>query len=367
MLRVCGITYDHTTNYGSTFQAYALQEAVEQIRLSDGTECSYWLIPIRKCKDWPVQKSWKHLLVAPFLAFNRSLFYKFEQKYIHFADIHRISDLGKLNDSMDAFVCGSDVIWNPDFNLGVDSFYLDFATRYKFSYAASFGKSDISAETQKKIVQFLPSFDSLSVRERSGINTLQNSINKPAQVVCDPVFLVDTAKWKSIISKEHPGKKYIFVYITHLSKAVENILEQIQRATGFSIVHAACGPKQALRQGMIKVQTPQEWLGLLYHAEYVVTNSFHATAFSVLFHKKFFTIVNGDKAKGVNVRMNDLLTALGLEDRIFSDIPDNPDLSEPDYTAVDQKVDQMRRESLDFLQGNLEAAYLQKMKRESKE
>ena len=167
-------------------------------------------------------------------------------------------------------------------------------------------------------------------------------------------------EWERYITANKQGEKYIFVYITHLSKTVQEYIKRLRTKTGFKIVYAAYGPKQALKLGKIQVQTPERWLQLIHDAEYVVTNSFHATAFSVLFHKKFFTVVNGDKDKGINVRMNDFLTGLGLEDRIFSDIPAELDLSDIDYTKVDEKIRIMREESMEFLRQNLEAAYQQK-------
>jgi len=106
---------------------------------------------------------------------------------------------------------------------------------------------------------------------------------------------------------------------------------------------------------------------LLRDAEYVITNSFHATAFSILFHKKFFTVVQGDKDKGINIRMNDLLNDLGLQDRIFSSVPETFDLKDIDYTNVDRILEEKRAESMAFLRENLEAAYREKMELEQKE
>ena len=119
--------------------------------------------------------------------------------------------------------------------------------------------------------------------------------------------------------------------------------------TGQKIIQSAYAPKQAIKQGMIQVQKPERWLQLLRDAEYVVTNSFHATVFSILFHKKFFTVVHGEKAKGINVRMNDFLTSVGLEDRIYSSIPNKIDTEDIDYTDADEKIASLREESLTFL------------------
>jgi hypothetical protein len=366
MLRVCGITHDHTINYGSSLQAYALLRVVESVELEDGTKCSYQIIPVRTSKEWLANPSLTKRLLTPIMNFYRTQFSKFDDKHLKFVPIRSIKELPALNKSVDAFMCGSDVIWNPDLNKQLNTFYLDFATKYKFSYAASFGKTEIKEEVVHKIQKPLSELDAISVREKAGVEIVKQCTSKPAQVVADPVLLLTENDWLEVFpeGKNKNRISYIFVYITHLSDPIKRMLKSLQKETGLRIIYTASGPKQAIKQGMLQVQTPEKWLQLLYDAEYIVTNSFHATAFSVLFHKKFFTVVNGDKAKGINVRMNDFLNSIGLEDRIFSDIPDQLDLSEIDYTLADKRIEEMRKESMQFLQENLEAAYQQKLERE---
>lgn len=234
-----------------------------------------------------------------------------------------------------------------------------------FSYAASFGKAEIDNQTLKKIREPLTALNSISVREKTAADIIERHFDKQVRIVTDPVLLLERKDWETILPVAHTKEKYIFVYSTHLNSLFREFLDNIKTKTGLKIIYAAAGPKQALKQGMLQVQTPEKWLQLLHDAEYVVTNSFHATAFSVLFHKKFFTVVNGDKEKGINVRMNDFLTAIGLPDRIFSDIPSELDLSDIDYTEVDYTIDAMRRKSIDFLRQNLEAAYQRKKEQEA--
>ena len=183
----------------------------------------------------------------------------------------------------------------------------------------------------------------------------------------DPVLLLDREEWYQIAEKEAKKQKYIFVYATHLNGTFKGFLQLLHKQTGLPIVYTVCGPKQALKLKMLQVHTPERWLQLLRDAEYVVTNSFHATAFSVLFHKKFFTVVHGQKDKGINVRMNDFLNAVGLGDRLFSSVPEKIDLEEIDYTQADQRTADMREKSLDFLRENLQAAYKEKLATEAKE
>lgn len=366
MLRVCGVTFDHTTNYGSCFQAYALKTMIEKIEVGEGEKCSYDLIPIRKCHDYPDRRI-QTIIIKPWLELHRRQFIPFEKQYMSYAPCTYISHIDALNDLYDAFICGSDVIWNPDFNFGLGAYYLDFARKYAFSYAASFGRALINEKDYGQIGAKLSKLQSISIREKSGASIAGNCTRKPVQVVVDPVLLLGQPEWDQVAARSQKKKPYVFAYTTHLNDTFSAYMEQIKKQTGLDIVVATCGPKQALKQGMIQVQTPQRWLQLLRDAEYVVTNSFHATAFSVLYHKKFFTVVHGEKAKGINVRMYDFLNGLGLEERMYSSVPDKIDTSDVNYDGVDEKIEALRAESIAYLQRNLEAAYQQKLQLEQKE
>lgn len=365
-MRVFGITYDHTVNYGSCFQAYALQHTIEKLRVGN-TTCSYQLIPIKTFVDWKEKKTWKNLIVSPLMKLNRKQFAPFEKRYMHFAPVSSTAELPGLNKEADAFVCGSDVIWNPDFNFGETAFYLDFAEKYKFSYAASFGRAEINEKVLRTVSPLLNRFDCISVRDKTSESIARQCTGKPIRIVGDPVLLLDRKEWDEIAGTAHSKEKNIFVYATHLNDNVKAFLQMLQKDTGLKIVCSAAGPKQALKLKMLRVQKPEDWLRLLRDAEYVVTNSFHATVFSILFQKKFFTVVHGDKAKGINVRMNDFLHYVGLEDRIFSTVPTKLDLNEISYASVNEKVCALREESLAFLQDNLDAAYRRNPENDPKE
>ena len=370
---IYGVTFDSSTNYGSCFQAYALQTSIEKIQIN-GIPCSYRLIP---AKQFPLLRNAraishsslvKRLLMAPVWDFHRLQFRSFDKKYMHYAEISRYADLPKLNNSADAFVCGSDVIWNPDQNGERTSYYyLDFARKYKFSYAASFGKSDINAVYLTKITPHLNEFQAISVREESSAITARKCTNIPINIVLDPVLLLSIDDWKALLATKKTMDKYIFVYETHFNQTIRDFVKAIQKITGLKVVFHTTGPKQALKKGVLQIAKPEVWLQQLYNASYIVTNSFHATAFSVIFHKDFYTVVSGDKSSGINVRMNDFLKSIGLSDRLYNECPAEILNNTPDFTYADTKIEAMRKESLAFLQHNLEAAYQEMIKSEKKE
>ena len=167
MLRVYGLTYDHTTNYGSCFQAYALQTAIESMTIQ-GEHPSYFLIPILTFRDLPISVNFnllrlvKNKIKRLFFFEQRKKFIPFEKKFMKYADCHQMKDLPFLNETADAFVCGSDVIWRPDLNNRLGIYFLDFATKYKFSYAASFGKTELDKDYIAFAADNLISFNSIS-------------------------------------------------------------------------------------------------------------------------------------------------------------------------------------------------------------
>lgn len=363
MLKVCGVTIDHSLNYGSCLQAYALQEAVRRI-IIDGDPCEYELIPLNEMPDYPKPEYGlkERMLRFLFLRLYLRQYEAFQRERIHYADCPSMKELPSLNQTKDAFVCGSDVIWNPDQTHGIGAYYLDFARKYKFSYAASFGKASAGDVMTESVRTWIQKLNDISCREPSGARLVESMTGRAAAVVADPVILLERSAWDTFAGKQKAEKKYIFSYVTHLFPEYERFVQLLSEKTGLPVKRAAFKPRNALKQGIIKVQSPQQWLRQLRDAEYVITNSFHATAFSVMFHKKFFTVVHGDKDKGINIRMNDFLSGLDLQNRIYSSITDQLDLTEPDYSPVDSKLERMRMESQAFLQRNLEAAWQAKQK-----
>ena len=358
-MKVYGLSFDHTTNYGSCFQAYALQTVIEGIRTGQEA-CSYELIPVCTFPRKKGQKrSAKDRLRQYIERYYRSPFEAFEKKYMHFAPVSSAQELDRLNEDGDAFVCGSDVIWNPEFG-GGGLFFLNFAKKYRFSYAASFGKPEIGESVLESVRRYLPEFQAISVREQSGADAIRKCIGRDAFVAVDPVLLLDRSFWEKTALPPRGNGKHILVYTTGQVNVLDQFVKKLKSITGLPVVFSTFTPFQAVRHGLLRMQGPEEWLQLLRDAEYVISTSFHATAFSVLFHKKFFTMVNGEKEKGINMRMHSFLKNIGLDQRVISDLPDQIDLQEPDFTQADLWIAQQREASMEFLRNCLNEAYRQK-------
>ena len=372
MLKVCGVTFENTINYGSCLQAYALKTAIESLHVGKNDSCSYDLLKTRviKLASDNLNYSGKRIglvfkVCNRFLLFPiRRKFKGFERKHMRYADCECMTDLPITNDVYNAFVCGSDVIWNLKYSYGTGIFLLDFAQKYKFSYAASFGSSEIPETEIEIFKKYLPMLDAISVREKSAVEMVENKIGVPAKFVCDPCMLLTKKQWESLCEQKTNNQKrpYIFVYTTHANDVLDHVIQELQSETGLQVNKAVWSGKfeELIKAFFTHINTPQEWISMIRDAEYVVTNSFHATVFSIMFHKKFYTVVHGEKSKGINLRMYDLLNLFGLSNRMINSASEQIDTNEIDFSNVDHVIEQLRKDGFDYLQENLEAANMEK-------
>ena len=254
----------------------------------------------------------------------------------------------------DAYVCGSDQIWNLED--GIKDFYFGStvpAGKLLLSYAPSFGKTEIPAEYHDKVVSHLKRFDHLSVREECGRALVEEVTGRKVTKVIDPVFLIGNEVWAGLEKKPPMTTPYMAFYSLESSKRTSAIVSQLSRTYGLPVVVlgkagafiVTCKTKLAIYAG------PREFLGWLRHSTLIVTNSFHATAFAVKFHKPFVTIAHSRR----NSRMENLLGSLGLGDRIVHQPEDlkNRDgkwLLELPWEQADESIARQIGESRHYLQ-----------------
>lgn len=217
----------------------------------------------------------------------------------------------------DVYIAGSDQIWNPVFQNGKDpAFFLQFAPdiKKKISYAASFSVDELSPDDSERIFPWLRRLNAISVRENSGVALLADMGLAGTQVV-DPVFLLAKEQWGDIAICPDM-KEYILVYDFDNSALVRSIANALAKKTGKKIVSVFSmdGADQVWSD-----MGPREFLGALLNADCVISNSFHATAFSLIFQKDFYVVNREEK---INTRMRDLLVSLSLSDRLISALPD---------------------------------------------
>jgi len=327
-MKIKTITCHDVYNVGASLQAYALQRylsnlgnEVEIIDYKPEYLLHYRLMGVNNpVYNRPILREMYQLMKLPGrLKARRSIrkkkFDVFREDYLRTTPktYHSIKDLKKCPPIADMYIAGSDQIWNPLFKNGRDpSFFLQFGDEFtrRVSYAASFATDWIEEPYFSDIQEWLQSFDSISVREKSGLRILE-SMGYIGIQVCDPVFLLEKDIWESL--EVYSGKKpYLFVYDFDNNKLLHTIAKQLAEKYNWSIISVN---QLEGADEIVGSMGPREFLGYIKNAEFIISNSFHATAFSLIFNKNFYVL---NRNEMINMRMSDLLSDMGLDDRIIS-------------------------------------------------
>lgn len=295
-------------------------------------------------------------------------FIDYNKKFLRTTNKLKIEEeLKKLNKEFDTFVVGSDQVWRPVWegeNCINPHFYFDFVddNKKKISYAASFGVDYWEGDKKltEEIKTLIKRFDYISVREESGIDICKNTFRiDNAVCVLDPTLMISREDYQSILDdwkdKSHLKKKYIAHMLLddteELKKESQNIADYLES----DINHIKGKEKKFLWKKYFSYNKVSQWLTYLKDAELVITDSFHCTVFSIIFHKKFVVVAN--PMRGI-ARLETLLSKIGLEDRFFTDIKDVMKSGildkEIDYDEVEKKLAIHRKYSMDFLKKALE-------------
>ena len=335
-MRTIGIITIHKiNNYGSVFQAYALQRICEtfgyEVEIIDydfpndfHKENRYSAIE-DKVSSEPV---WIKLLFSWALIKQHRTIRNFIDRHQHLSSEKYFHPDELLNNppAYDIYITGSDQVWNPRYCNGDPSFLLHFApdNAKRISYAASIGTDHIPAELVDRFKTFMGRYDAVSVREESGKAIISGQLGLNASTVLDPTLLLSADEWNEIAVPERViRKKYILCYFLNYSfdafPYVDDFAEYIHAETGYDIVRVA-RPPHRLKFGHTHYcidASPEEFLALVRDAEMVLTTSFHGTAFAVNFGKPVFTVVNAG-GNNSDSRQTWLMKSIGLESQIVA-------------------------------------------------
>lgn len=265
-------------------------------------------------------------------------------------------------ENYDGFLCGSDQLWLP-MNLGSHFYTLEFApeNKPKIAYATSFGVSSIPKNQKKATTKYLNRFSALSNREISGSKIVEELTGMPSQVVCDPTLLLSGAEWFEVIpNRKVIEEPYIFCYFLGTNEEHRKMAKEVHGKTGLKIVTCPFLDnfvETDMNFGDIQLfdMDAEDFVNLIRHAEYICTDSFHGSVFSILNHKKFVTFSRfSDESKGSrNSRIDSLFELTGLKDRHCKGDVVNNVMKDIDYNAVDEKLCILRKESIEFLDNAL--------------
>lgn len=327
-MKICTITCHDVYNVGASLQAYALQTYLKSLGHDvkiidykpDYLSKHYRLDIVGNPKyDKPLLRQAYLLAKLPgrlHMLPRKRAFDDFTAKHLDLTKRYASNDELK-NDppEADIYLAGSDQIWNPLFPNGKDpAFYLDFVRQgVRASYAASFAVDEFPQELCEVTAQYLRKLDHISVREKSGLCILETLGINDAVTVLDPVFLLDRAQWETMASEPDECKKpYLLVYDFDNSTAVRKLAERLAAEHGWAIYSVFDLP---YAERCFSLCGPETFLGLIQGAAFVLSNSFHATAFSLIFQREFAVV---ERTESINARMRDLTALLGLSDHMIA-------------------------------------------------
>ena len=363
-------------NYGGLLQAYALKEVLQSM----GHEV---IIINRQSKKVSTFRKYgsvvKSILIgrtiAPTFLLNESFkeeisreTRKFREKYIPnlthlITDNEGMQDLNNMG--FDAYVVGSDQCWRPRYSPSIRNYFLDFAINdnrvKRIAYAASFGVSqwEFSNEDTDVCRELLKKFNAISVREDSAIDLIKNKLGRDDAIhVLDPTMLLSKEHYNNLRESEKipdsPGN--LNVYVLDKTPEKDKLVRQIEvklQLKAFEVLPVKKINEQKVTKDNIEdfvYQNPAVWIRGFQDANFVVTDSFHGTVFSILHNVPF--VVIGNIERGLS-RFQSLLKLFGLEDRLITDV--DPIKIEYftdkkiDWARVNKILDKEREKSLEFL------------------
>ena len=352
-MKVYVINFHHVLNYGAVFQGYALCKFIGQqgydVKLIDYRPLYFLFNTYKPAKG--VLKSYRKLIMnLNFLRFRKKHF-RLTKKVLYTENGLR----SFFENSSDAFICGSDQVWNAQLTNGrLDpGYFLDFvpSTAKKIAYAASIGHTKFAEDHKDIIAQGLGTYSAISVREDFARDEVAQISNNEIQatLVLDPTLIIDDYSEVLDFSLV-PDNDYIVVYTTEDSDDFRKYAEQVSNILGMTVYNLG----HYKLKGNAKEYTnipPSQWLGLFAKATYVCTNSFHGTAFSIVF-KRDFSVLGRTSKKELNTRQLTLMGNLGLEHRFIEEL-DNFDskihLGKISYDGVAEKLKAEQQRSSEFL------------------
>lgn len=344
-MKVSFITKQNVSNYGSILQTYAMQETIQHLGC-ESEIINYVREDLKSSKSYNTvlknQPKWNKNIVTRFIyriiqfpnyAIMNSKFEKFRKKlYKNVSKLYTSNEELKNDPPIaDIYCAGSDQIWgtNGNSNFIDKAYFLDFVPENSkcISYASSIGLSKVDENFSKQLKNLLSKYQTITVREETAIEILKRQ-NIEAKLVLDPTLLLKKEKWDELTLKNKEKSKYILVYQLHSNKKFEKYVKEFSDKVGLKILRVSPAFNQINRIGKFKyLPSPEQFLTYIKYAEYIITDSFHGTVFSLIFNKKFIDINPGE----TSTRIISMLKTVNLEERLLCDYSD--------FSLINKEID----------------------------
>lgn len=354
------LTFHCAHNYGAVLQTLATQEYLKQ--LGHSVEIidyrpQYLLYPykifrIDRFKKNNIKELIAEILILPKRILRFVKFQRFINKYLCLSKKCSEYDIPEY---FNLYIIGSDQVWNPVITDGVDAIYtanFNFAKNNKIyiSYAASLGKELMDKKNFKEFHNSLNNFDGISVRELDAKLFLEKtfSVNN-IEVVIDPTLLINKTVWDRYCSKSNINDDYVLLYQIRQSENANKLANKIANTINCKIIEIKSLPISW--RGVYQTFDPGEFLSLFKNAKYVITTSFHGTAFSLIFEKQFYTISLGDEGDS---RALSLLSQLDIKERLINNEQNINHNNLIDYIKVQNNLQKLQETSSKYYQKYLQ-------------
>ncbi len=359
------LTCHRAANFGTALQAIAsvsaLREAGADAEIVDyRPECFERTLRLRTLSE--VNSLRSALSYAAELVFRRRTQARKIEGFKRFLGgmptsepIYDKTELERVCSRYDTVVSGSDQIWNPYITVGDMTYFLPFAHPRKAAFASSFGTSDFTDEMRLRIAGYLEDFDFISVREKTAVRYIGDMIADghgivPPQEILDPTLLYGIDWWQRLSEPaELPKGGYILAYYMLPTPLLEYTTEMLSRKTGLPVVNIKPSKMDIIKRNGTNAAAagPAEFISYFAGASYIVTNSFHGTAFSLNFGKPFIVSPLPQKNTGdLNSRITDILELTGMTDRWITTEAEADALPlDVDFTKAAKRLEAARAEA----------------------
>lgn len=366
--------FNKSINYGGVLQAYALckflnnngHDANQILYIPKVTSVSASSLTIKDAYKKGISRLNKKI----YRKRNRQIKARMEENFCVFRDAvphtemeYTRSDIADTNEIFDAFITGSDQVWNPIWH--EPTYFLDFvrAGTPRISYAASMGVSRLDNAQNKIFKKYLPSFQSISVREKSSASVLAPLVSSVVNVSVDPTLLLAVDDWDKIAAERKIKERYVFLYALGDDTKIRKLAEKYAKHIGIKLVTipdllgAYRRKDRQIKAHKITDATPGDFISLIKHADYVFTDSFHACVFSLLYQREFFAFKRVGSIE-MGSRIQNLIEMFECSDRFCTN---NNQMNVKhlllvrtiDYSKSFELFNCEKRKSLDYLKASL--------------
>ncbi|HIT70290.1 MAG TPA: polysaccharide pyruvyl transferase family protein [Candidatus Scatovivens faecipullorum] len=381
MKKVGLVTCYFKSNYGSLLQAYATQKFLDSLKIENETINIDKNIDFKKGKrkyytsqifNFTFVKSKLGMIKLKFdkkinkelgknISIREKKFKEFRNQFRLTKELNTYAELKEYCKNFDNVLVGSDQLWLP-VNVVSDYYTLNWVPDEinKISFSTSFGISSIPEKYEELYKKFLNRINYLSTREESGKKIIKDLTDRDAKVVCDPTLLFNKEEWMDIQEKEAIIKeKYILCYFLGNSIEYRKFAERLKEKTGYKIISINHCDEYVKYSDVFADETPYdigpaEFLNLIRNSEYVCTDSFHGTVFSLINNVKFFVFRRYNKKSKVstNSRLDSLLETVNLKERLLegNENIDKTIEMNIDFSNVNKKLEEFRSDSKEFLE-----------------